>query len=186
MSEAFDIASRILKGQYLYYNVHVSPDTPEEYNILYELEDQLASEGISYDSGGSRGGRDMHFDFSLKGADKDAGLSRLAATGIPYQVEMIASDIPPHGSQERIDHDNAQRKALDAMLEQQTGQAHMDGKPYAPSEVIGHAPCPNPECMEAGTMGAVIEENPALPNSNISFACGECGHMDMDYEGSWQ
>jgi hypothetical protein len=190
---AFNQAWRLFKADdFIYYNVHVTPRTTEEADRLYGFESQLASEGITYDSGGmvgKGGGRDMHLDFSLRGATPDQVLQRLADTGIPYELEMIASDIPKHGTQERLDYDRKDMKEHDEWLTQETGQTHMDGKPYSEAEGIGEYPCPScaeeqaqypDEYPKEGNYATIIREG-MQDNHRISLNCPHCGHMDMDW-----
>ena len=185
MSDAFQRAWDFVKAEnHLYYNVHVTPQTPEEAEKLRLFERQWTYEGISYDSGGlvgsGGGGRDMHFDFSLKGATPDEMLERLDATGIPYQVEMIASEIPPLGTDERYEYDREDMKRYDKEMEEKTGRPYFNGYPYSEAEEVGEHPCW--QCAQYGehTMAGVIREG-IQDDHVLSLNCSSCGLMDMGW-----
>lgn len=183
---AFDRAWDFMKGEgdHLYYNVRVAPRTDAEAWALREFEMQLSSEGISYDSGGmmgAGGGRDIHLDFSLKGATPDQVLQRLEATGIPYELEMIGSDIPPRGTNERLDYDIEEMKRYDEYMTQETGRRYMDGKPYSDAQGIGEHPCW--QCAQHDgehTMAVVVREG-VQDNHRLTLNCHVCGLFDMDW-----
>ena len=175
---AFEQSWLMMKAdEYLYYNVHLTPRNDEESNRLYQLELQLAKEGITFDSGGGLNGRDIHLDFSLRGATPNQVLQRIADIGVPYEIEMVAGDTPYHGTEERFDYDRKERQALDERLTLETGQTHIDGQPYTEPEVIGHHPCPN--CGD-GEIAVLIREGIQHDNK-VSLNCPECGYMDMDW-----
>lgn len=175
-SRVFMKAWDLLKGEYLYYNVKVQPKNNEQEQRLSDLEDQFAYEGISYDRGWGSKGRDIHLDWSLSGATPEQMLQRIKSIGVPFEVQMTAGDIPYHGTEARSEYDRNEKNALDERLTAETGQAHVDGKPYSEPEVIGHHPCPS--CNEPG--GVLMREGIQHDNK-ISLNCPECGHLDMDW-----
>ncbi len=150
---AFDDAWRVIKGEHLYYNIHITPRNVQEQEALFQMESELRENGVTFDTGGMR---DWHLDFSLQGTNKDTVLATLAESGIPYDIEMIASDIPPHGTPERWDYDNPDQ-------------------PYADAQGVDEAPCP-----ECNAMAMVIREGPQ-DGGRLSLACSDCGYMDGDY-----
>lgn len=172
---AFDTAWALVKSEYLYYNVQVQPKDDEQEKKLRDLEYQLASEGISYDRGRGSQGRDIHLDFSLRGATPEQVLQRIKSIEVPFEVQMTAGNIPYHGTDARFRYDRNERNALDERLTMETGQTHVDGKPYSEPEAIGHHPCPSCEAS-----GVLIREG-VQHNNKISLSCPKCGHLDMDW-----
>ena len=149
------------KGQNIGYNVHITPKSGKEVQILRTFVADLAERGVTFDRGGGANGHDFHFDDSLKNMEPDEALTMLRDTGIDFTTEMIAYD--PWEEPPRPDLPNPNEIADPA-----GNDAYIVGPPI--------------QCPECGNPEAAYIRESVDDGGGLTLACNECGHMDTDVE----
>ena len=159
---AFDQAWNLIKeDQKIGYDVNIQPETDLDMEILAQFEGHLADMGITYDSGWGSKGRDIHLDFSLKGAQPDDILEILSHTGLKYSITMIAYE----PKQEYIP-DYSHLPDPVEMTDPASGQAAIVGPPVT--------------CPSCGDPQAAFIREPIDEGGHLTFNCGQCGYGPVD------
>ena len=171
---AFDRAWEVVKANPVWYSVHFTPRTEQEVERIWELQEDLAGRGITFDTGGMvavGAGRNWELDHSLKGATPDQVLQIVNQSGLKYEVEARHEETAVEGLNETWLRNNPQYDT-EAML-------NIQQQPPQPEEwdptVVDVMPCP-----QCGAEAYIIREEEGNPERD-SVACNECGYTDMEW-----
>ena len=187
---AFDTAWRrnIVKAEagQMWYSVSITPRDEREAEMVSMLENQLFSEGISFDTGGMiGGGRDWELDHSLRGATPDEVLMRLKELGVPFEPEMWfrtpeEEELLNLEMQDMMSRRDDRMRAMAGDYEPK----ELHDKPH-PFEAFGvGAPMKCPSCGEDA--GMIREGWDYGKGGGLNFVCGACGHMESADEDPWR